>query len=624
MKLVLGATAILCSVLLSAAGGRSQPATGNVLANAGFEEAVEPWRALVSDDPAARYEWDAAGGRDGSACIAYRKTAEGFGNSHFDQDFDVEPGRTYAFGGWMRGDGTLRSYIRIADEEWNTLALIGAPPGRDWALVTGIFESEEQAWLRFQWFGGSPGEDFRQGARGETRLDDAFVRAATAEEIEQQYTTTIRIDATRRVRKINPLLFGSNELFHIDDDASRADGKIALMLREAGCGLLRFPGGHVSDNYDWKTQTLDRPKQFPARWGPETTDTDEFMVFCRAVEAEPIFCCNFAKAISGPGLDEAVANAVDWVRYCNVEKGYGIKYWEIGNETYLSDEWTSTTAEEYAEGVIAFSQAMKAVDPSIKIGANGPSRDTAAGRRDTVPWWPMVLERAIDHIDFVIVHVYYPVPSYRAYLHSEMRFASGARSVREYIREHHPARAEMPMAITEWNTSRNSIGSSLGHAIVIANMLGEFASEGVEMGNYWPLRIRSGDWNRGLLRHGSKGPQPVYHTFKAFATMLRGSLVASTRQGPALVYPALSEDGQSLNVFVINRHEREAQCEITVEGFAPAPRARLHTLTGPSIDANNDDDPDTIRTTVSSIQAGGSFTLRVPGPSLCVIQLDSN
>jgi alpha-L-arabinofuranosidase len=143
------------------------------------------------------------------------------------------------------------------------------------------------------------------------------------------------------------------------------------------------------------------------------------------------------------------------------------------------------------------------------------------------------------------------------------------------------------------------------------------------MGNYWPLRIARGEWNRGLLQHGTKEPQPVYYAFKAFATMCQGSLVAATTEGPALVYPALSEDAQSLNVFVINPELRQVECDIGIAGFSPAPRAQLHTLTGANVDANNDKDPDAVAASGSPIQVGPSFTLTAPGPSLCVIRLST-
>src|SRR5579883_3597155 len=56
---------------------------------------------------------------------------------------------------------------------------------------------------------------------------------------------------------------------------------------------------------------------------------------------------------------------------------YGIKYWEIGNEIYgdgtygASWEYNNNphTSAAYASNVVTYSNAMKAVDPTIKIGA---------------------------------------------------------------------------------------------------------------------------------------------------------------------------------------------------------------------------------------------------------------
>jgi alpha-L-arabinofuranosidase len=36
-----------------------------------------------------------------------------------------------------------------------------------------------------------------------------------------------------------------------------------------------------------------------------------------------------------PRKAQLLEHAVEWVRYANVVKGYGVKYWELGNESYL-------------------------------------------------------------------------------------------------------------------------------------------------------------------------------------------------------------------------------------------------------------------------------------------------
>ncbi len=112
-----------------------------------------------------------------------------------------------------------------------------------------------------------------------------------------------------------------------------------------------------------------------------------------------------------------------------------IRYWEIGNELfgngyygdrdknggyeedlhapYSSDPAESTRTRKknpalspasYGKGVVAFSKAMKAVDPTIKIGAvlNTPPMDNSWGP----DWNPGVLKECGPEIDFVIVHWY--------------------------------------------------------------------------------------------------------------------------------------------------------------------------------------------------------------------------
>ena len=94
-------------------------------------------------------------------------------------------------------------------------------------------------------------------------------------------------------------------------------------------------------------------------------------------------------------------NAVEWVRYANIRKKYNVQYWEIGNENWHNK---TGTPEELSEIVVEFSQAMKAVDPNIKVGASGKS--------DT--WWKDFLPRTAQHIDFLVVSEY-PCWEWRGY-----------------------------------------------------------------------------------------------------------------------------------------------------------------------------------------------------------------
>ncbi|HEU5425570.1 MAG TPA: cellulose binding domain-containing protein [Actinocrinis sp.] len=177
------------------------------------------------------------------------------------------------------------------------------------------------------------------------------------------------------------------------------------LLGQAGVGMLRYPGGSYGDIYHWQDNTA------PGGYVAPGTDFDSFMGTVKKVGAQPILIANY-----GSGTP---AEAAGWVQYANVTKGYGDKYWEIGNELYgngyygadwETDNHASKSPTTYANNVLQYVSAMKAVDPTIKVGAvltlpgNWPDGAVAAG--DSADWNRTVLQIAGSAIDFVIVHWY--------------------------------------------------------------------------------------------------------------------------------------------------------------------------------------------------------------------------
>jgi hypothetical protein len=169
--------------------------------------------------------------------------------------------------------------------------------------------------------------------------------------------------------------------------------------------MLRYPGGSYADIYHWRDNTA------PGGYVAPDTDFDTFMAAVRRAGAEPMIIANY-----GTGTPE---EAADWVRYANVTKGYHATYWTIGNENYgnghygadwEADNHADKSPAAYANGVVAYAQAMKAVDPSVEIGAvltmpaNWP--DGLVGSGDAATWNQTVLSIAGPHIDFVDVHWY--------------------------------------------------------------------------------------------------------------------------------------------------------------------------------------------------------------------------
>jgi hypothetical protein len=177
------------------------------------------------------------------------------------------------------------------------------------------------------------------------------------------------------------------------------------LLSSAGVRMLRYPGGSYGDIYHWQTNTA------PGGYVAPGTDFDSFMGTVNKIGAQPMLIADYGSGTP----DEAAA----WVRYANVTKGYGAKYWEIGNELYgngyYGSDWeTDAHADHsptaYANNVVAYVNAMKAVDPTIKVGAvltlPGNWPDSVVNSGDTGDWNKTVLSIAGSAIDFAIVHWY--------------------------------------------------------------------------------------------------------------------------------------------------------------------------------------------------------------------------
>jgi hypothetical protein len=217
-----------------------------------------------------------------------------------------------------------------------------------------------------------------------------------------QAVTTVDVDVRAGLATVPPTAIGVN---HAIWDAELGTDTVADLLHDAGVGMVRYPGGSYADIYHWRDHTA------PGGYVAPHTDFDTFMAGAARTGAQPMIIANY-----GTGTAQ---EAADWVRYANVTKGYDARYWTIGNENYgnghygsawEADQHADKSPREYAANVVAYSRAMKAVDPRIQVGAvltmPGNWPDGIVGDGDTGTWNQEVLTRAGDAIDFVDVHWY--------------------------------------------------------------------------------------------------------------------------------------------------------------------------------------------------------------------------
>jgi alpha-L-arabinofuranosidase len=260
----------------------------------------------------------------------------------------------------------------------------------------------------------------------------------------------ITVDAQKPGHTISPLLYGTN-IFWVgsmngvrQNASSEAQYRQAIekwygylpMVSELGPTILRFPGGLSSNFYLWNRGIGPYSKRKPMNSKPGASDpiigTDEFLLFCEELGAQSMITVNLNRASGENPIKmllspesvyrENAAVAADWVEYCNAPNDgsnprggvdwaaerarnghtapYGVKYWELGNELQdLPVGW-------YQKAVRLFSQAMKSVDPSIRIGALTPLKGWEAKKRNE--WFRQIGETEGKLFDFWIRHSYIP------------------------------------------------------------------------------------------------------------------------------------------------------------------------------------------------------------------------
>lgn len=197
--------------------------------------------------------------------------------------------------------------------------------------------------------------------------------------------------------------------------ADNIEGFHAGMIRlykEAGFKMAKWPGGNFVSGYDWYDGIGDRDKRPPrlqAMWSDRVESNDvglhEFLGFCRLLGAEPYLAIN-------SGFGEARV-AAEEVEYCNGssvtrlgklrgENGhpepFNIHLWCIGNEMYGPWQYGHMSLDQYWVKHNSIVEAMKKVDPSIKVTVSGASvcEKSIGGAEKKNNFFPSMWEPAIE------------------------------------------------------------------------------------------------------------------------------------------------------------------------------------------------------------------------------------
>lgn len=355
---------------------------------------------------------------------------------------------------------------------------------------------------------------------------------------------------------------GINLNYIRDLDANRPAGSRPLQtaLDDLGVRWLRYPGGEKSDHHRFAAPPFTRAEPRSLGWYAgcpgQRMDFDAYIATCRASGAEPyvVVACE-SEANCGATWDEQLEHAVAWVRYANVEKRYGVRRWEIGNEN-----WHNGTAAPAVMATIVtrFARAMRAVDPAIHLGASG----------NDATWWKEFLPGAAHDLDFLSVSVY-NTWGWRAYDRilqppepDLLGAAGGALQAIAGLPD--PAdRERLTVMVAETNSVDYSEGgwprtNTLGHAIItfetFARMLGEPRIAGALL------------WNTRWMDDG-EAPTDQFYALDArnrllpsgmavalWGRHLHADLVAvDGAAGHLRAYASASADGSAWTAWLVNR-----------------------------------------------------------------------
>lgn len=200
-----------------------------------------------------------------------------------------------------------------------------------------------------------------------------------------------------------------------DSDGFRID--TADCVRQMGVPIIRYPGGNFVSGYNWQDGVgprKNRPTVLDRAWNSTETNqfgTNEFIQWCKRVGSEPMLVFNL-----GTNTPEMAAA---YVEYCNVERGtywsdlrrehgfeepHNVRYWCLGNE--LDGPWQMghLPAEAYGKMAAETCRRVRAIDPDVKLIANGSSNTELPTYLD---WDCKVLEQCYDEIDAISLHNYY-------------------------------------------------------------------------------------------------------------------------------------------------------------------------------------------------------------------------
>jgi hypothetical protein len=360
------------------------------------------------------------------------------------------------------------------------------------------------------------------------------------------------VDTTRDLGTISKFTLGVNYGAYAGIGLGNIDA-----VKNSGITLLRWPGGHWGDQNDVRPNLVD----------------SYISVARNVMNAEPSITVRLLGGTPG--------QAAQLVRYVNIDKKYGVKYWSIGNEPdlFILEDQT-WTPEYYAKRWREFALAMRAVDPSIQL--YGPDISDYVGDAQLDPrellyikavkqdftkrdYLTEFLKVNADLVNIVTVHRYpFPlkatdgVASWDQLRDNTPQWDRILPNLRKLIKD--TTGKEYPVGVMEFNSNSSDAAGvdtspdSFYNALWLADILGRMIRHQPEMLAYWLLK--SSPAGHGLM--DSFDNRPTYYIYQIYKQFGNHLLVSNSDTQYVSIFAAKRDDG-ALTVIMVNLNDNEVR-----------------------------------------------------------------
>jgi hypothetical protein len=381
--------------------------------------------------------------------------------------------------------------------------------------------------------------------------------------------------------------------FRPEDYTPAVNPKFAAYLKALRPALLRWPAGVHSQTRAWtRTGASSQTTLTPA-------DIDAFMKLCDAVGSTPLLSVNFEA-----GSPEAAA---DMVRYVNIEKKHKVVWWQIGNEPDVHGLDDTHNPAAYVTRYKQFTQAMRAVDPSIKFtGVELMTGANMLGTGGQPNWLTPILQGIGSGVDAIAWH-WYPMDSGQTsptsaahpsvphllqetaqdWAPAGLAYADTIFPAVAPVRQQYAPEAEVwidEYAEDPGPAAGAGLSDRVAGALWAADSTGRFAARGADA--IFHFIFKSDAAHAYTLVDSTDNPRPEYYTYWLYAQHFGDKMVnvSQTDRSQVSVQAALRQSDNSLRVMVVNKGTTPKKVRLNLTGFVPYGASQM-LLQGSSYEA---------------------------------------